>query len=87
MVRCLKPQAGEVVQDPAAGTAGFLIAADAYVKQHTDDLYDLTATQQAFQKNQAFVGVELVPGTRRLALNELPAAWHGRRRRRRGAFR
>lgn len=68
MVRCLKPQAGEVVQDPAAGTAGFLIAADSYVKQHTDDLYDLTATQQAFQKNQAFVGVELVPGTRRLAL-------------------
>jgi type I restriction enzyme M protein len=68
MVRCLKPQAGEVVQDPAAGTAGFLIAADSYVKQHTDDLYDLTATQQAFQKNHAFVGVELVPGTRRLAL-------------------
>lgn len=68
MVRCLKPQAGEVVQDPAAGTAGFLIAADAYIKQHTDDLYDLTATQQTFQKNQAFVGVELVPGTRRLAL-------------------
>lgn len=68
MVRCLKPQAGEVVQDPAAGTAGFLIAADAYIKQHTDDLYDLAAIDQAFQKNQAFVGVELVPGTRRLAL-------------------
>lgn len=68
MVRCLKPQAGEVVQDPAAGTAGFLIAADAYIKQHTDDLYDLAAVDQAFQKNQAFVGFELVPGTRRLAL-------------------
>lgn len=68
MVRCLKPQAGEVVQDPAAGTAGFLIAADAYVKQHTDDLYDLSPKDRDFQKNQAFVGVELVPGTRRLAL-------------------
>ena len=68
MVRCIKPQAGEVVQDPAAGTAGFLIAADAYIKQHTDDLYDLTATEQAFQRNNAFVGIELVPGTRRLAL-------------------
>lgn len=68
MVRCIKPQAGEVVQDPAAGTAGFLIAADAFIKQHTDDLYDLTATEQAFQRNKAFVGIELVPGTRRLAL-------------------
>ncbi|QEM83753.1 N-6 DNA methylase [Halomonas binhaiensis] len=68
MVRCLKPQPGEVIQDPAAGTAGFLIAADAYIKAHTDELFELTAQQQAFQKNKAFVGIELVPGTRRLAL-------------------
>lgn len=68
MVRCIRPQAGEVIQDPAAGTAGFLIAADAYIKEETDELFDLTAAQQAFQKNKAFVGVELVPGTRRLAL-------------------
>lgn len=68
MVRCIQPQAGETVQDPAAGTAGFLIAADQYIKDHTDDLYDLTATAQKFQKNKAFIGVELVPGTRRLAL-------------------
>ena len=68
MVRCLKPQPGEVVQDPAAGTAGFLIAADAYIKAHTDDLYDLPTAQQEFQRNKAFVGIELVPGTRRLAL-------------------
>lgn len=68
MVRCIKPQPGEVVQDPAAGTAGFLIAADAYIKSNTDELYNLTAEQQSFQKNKAFVGVELVPGTRRLAL-------------------
>ncbi|EKA72314.1 N-6 DNA methylase [Acinetobacter baumannii] len=68
MVRCLKPQAGETIQDPAAGTAGFLIAADQYIKEQTDDLYDLTAQQQTFQKNKAFVGVELVPSTRRLAL-------------------
>ena len=32
MVRCIQPQAGEVIQDPAAGTAGFLIAADQYIK-------------------------------------------------------
>lgn len=68
MVRCLKPQAGEVIQDPAAGTAGFLIEADRYIKQQTDELFDLNAQQQSFQRNKAFVGVELVPGTRRLAL-------------------
>lgn len=68
MVRCIKPQPGEIIQDPAAGTAGFLIAADAYIKSYTDDLYSLKADQQVFQKNKAFVGVELVPGTRRLAL-------------------
>ncbi|MCB1718279.1 MAG: SAM-dependent DNA methyltransferase, partial [Candidatus Competibacteraceae bacterium] len=64
MVRCIQPQAGETVQDPAAGTAGFLIAADRYIKDQTDDLFDLDAKQQAFQKNKAFIGIELVPGTR-----------------------
>lgn len=68
MVRCLQPQAGEVIQDSSAGTAGFLIAADRYIKDQTDDLFDLTDQQATFQKNQAFIGVELVPGTRRLAL-------------------
>jgi type I restriction enzyme M protein len=68
MVRCLKPQPGERIQDPAAGTAGFLIAAHEYIKSQTDDLYDLTAEQKAFQTTKACVGIELVPGTRRLAL-------------------
>ncbi|MGL6213412.1 N-6 DNA methylase [Billgrantia desiderata] len=68
MVCCIRPRPGEVIQDPAAGTAGFLIAADAYIKQQTDELFDLDAKAQAFQKLKAFVGIELVPGTRRLAL-------------------
>ncbi|MEZ8082756.1 class I SAM-dependent DNA methyltransferase [Enterovibrio norvegicus] len=68
MVRVINPQAGEVIQDPAAGTAGFLIAADSYIKAQTDDHFDLDAKQVTFQKNHAFVGVELVPSTRRLAL-------------------
>ncbi len=68
IVRCIKPQAGEVIQDPAAGTAGFLIAADKYIKDATDNLYDLNQKQKEFQLNNAFVGVELVPSTRRLAL-------------------
>lgn len=68
IINCIKPQPGETIQDPAAGTAGFLIAADAYVKSQTDDHYDLDEKARAFQRNRAFVGVELVPGTRRLAL-------------------
>lgn len=68
IIRCIKPQPGETIQDPAAGTAGFLIAADAYIKKNTDDYYDLNEKERAFQRNNAFVGVELVPGTRRLAL-------------------
>lgn len=68
MVRCIKPQIGEVIQDPAAGTAGFLVAADQYMREQTDDYLSLKATEAKFQKDQAFVGVELVPNTRRLAL-------------------
>lgn len=68
MVRCIQPQPGEIVQDPAAGTAGFLIAADRYIKDHSDDLFDLDAKVQNFQRNKAFLGVELVPSTRRMAL-------------------
>jgi type I restriction enzyme M protein len=68
MIHLVKPKAGETIQDPAAGTAGFLIAADAYIRSHTDDLYDLSQKQQAFQRDKAYVGMELVSGTRRLAL-------------------
>ncbi|MDF2818919.1 MAG: SAM-dependent methyltransferase [Stenotrophomonas rhizophila] len=68
IIRCLKPQPGETIQDPAAGTAGFLIAADAYIKSNTDDLYKLDDKARRFQRRKAYIGMELVPGTRRLAL-------------------
>ena len=68
IIALVKPQPGETVQDPAAGTAGFLIAADAYVKANTDKLYDLNEKQREFQRNKAFIGMELVISTRRLAL-------------------
>ena len=71
VVRLLKPQAGEVVQDPAAGTAGFLVAADRYIKDRTDDLYKLPEQQAHFQRNNAFVGAELVPDTHRLCMMNL----------------
>jgi type I restriction enzyme M protein len=68
MVQVIKPQAGELIQDPAAGTGGFLIVADRYIKDHTDDLFDLDTAQQTFQKQQALVGMELVADAQRLAL-------------------
>ncbi len=71
MVRLVQPQPGEVVQDPAAGTAGFLIAADAFIKSNTEGLFDLPLDAQEFQKHKAFIGMELVPDTRRLALMNL----------------
>jgi type I restriction enzyme M protein len=70
-VRLVKPQPGEIVQDPAAGTGGFLVAADRYIKDQTDDLYTLKESEAFFQRHNAFVGVELVPDTHRLCLMNL----------------
>lgn len=71
IVRLMKPQPGEVIQDPAAGTGGFLVAADHYIKDHTDDLYKLSEQQAFFQRHSALVGLELVPDTHRLCLMNL----------------
>lgn len=71
MIRLMKPQPGEVVQDPAAGTGGFLVAADRYIKDKTDELYTLKETEAFFQRRNAFVGIELVPDTHRLCLMNL----------------
>jgi type I restriction enzyme M protein len=71
MVRVLKPKPGEVIQDPAAGTGGFLVAADRYIKDATDDLFNLRPEQQTFQRTQAFVGLELVLDAHRLLLMNL----------------
>ena len=68
MVRVINPQPGEIIQDPAAGTAGFLTAADRYMKKSTYEYVDLDPDEAKFQRDEAFVGVELVPTTRRLAL-------------------
>ena len=68
MTRLVSPQAGELCNDPACGTFGFMIAADRFVKDNTDDLYDLDVDQAEFQRTQAFSGCELVHDTHRLAL-------------------
>lgn len=68
MTELIAPQPGERCNDPACGTFGFMIAADAYVKEHTNELFDLDEDVQKFQKYEAFTGGELVHETHRLAL-------------------
>jgi len=67
MVRLMKPQIGEIIQDPAAGTGGFLLAANKMLTKD-DKYFELGEDEIAFQKNKAIVGMELVPDTHRLAL-------------------
>lgn len=68
MVQLVDPKIGERCNDPAAGTLGFMIAADQYLKSKTDDYFDLDPQKAEFQKKEAFSGMELVKGTHRLAL-------------------
>ena len=68
MTRLMKPQPGERCNDPACGTFGFMIAAHQYVKDMTDDFFDLDADTAKFEKEEAFTGSELVHDAHRLAL-------------------
>ena len=74
MVKLTKPEVGELCNDPACGTFGFMIAADRYVKEH-NDMFALSDTQYSFQKHNAFTGCELVADTHRLAM--MNAMIHG----------
>jgi type I restriction enzyme M protein len=71
MVRLMQPQVGEVIQDPAAGTGGFLIAADHFMRAKTDDYFELSPKQQTFQLQSALRGIENVQDTYRLLLMNL----------------
>jgi type I restriction enzyme M protein len=72
IVRLIKPQPGEIIQDPAAGTGGFIVAAHGYICRNSDDLYKLPKGVTAdFQRNHAYIGIELVPDTHRLCLMNL----------------
>ncbi|RXZ00944.1 N-6 DNA methylase [Fictibacillus sp. S7] len=68
IVKLVNPQPGERCNDPAAGTFGFMIAADRHVREQTDDYFELGQKEAEFQKYKAFSGVELVRDTHRLAL-------------------
>ncbi|MCQ8127998.1 class I SAM-dependent DNA methyltransferase [Methylomonas rivi] len=70
MVRVMQPTLADTIQDPAAGTGGFLIAANHYLRTHND--FDaLTDSQQRKYRNSTFFGMEHVQDTHRLALMNL----------------
>lgn len=75
MTRMMKPQPWERCNDPACGTFGFMIAAYQYVKDNTDEFFDLGSDGAKFEIEKAFSGCELVPDTHRLAL--MNAMLHG----------
>lgn len=68
MTRLMEPKPGEKCNDPACGTFGFMIAASQYVREHTDNFFDLDADTAKFEREEAFTGCELVHDTHRLAL-------------------
>lgn len=68
MTRLTAPKAGERCNDPACGTFGFMIAASNFVREQTDDFFDLDEETAEFEYTQAFTGCELVHDTHRLAL-------------------
>lgn len=65
IVNLVKPSAGDVIHDPAAGTGGFLVVANDYIAKANDGSADAPT----------FVGVELVQDTHRLLL--MNAILHG----------
>jgi type I restriction enzyme M protein len=67
MVELMQPQLGEVIQDPAAGTAGFLISANHYLRERYD-VFELSEVEFNTYKNKTFFGMEHVQDTHRLAM-------------------
>jgi type I restriction enzyme M protein len=70
MVAVMRPTLDDIIQDPAAGTGGFLIAANRYLREHSDPDAWTEAQQRKYRRN-TFYGMEHVQDTHRLALMNL----------------
>lgn len=75
MVDLVAPKLGERWNDPAAGTFGFMIAANEYLRSKTDGYFKLKDKDMEFQQKTAFSGCELVQDAHRLAI--MNAKLHG----------
>ncbi|GGO40732.1 N-6 DNA methylase [Deinococcus humi] len=70
IVALMKPTLEDVIQDPAAGTGGFLIAANHDIRENSDPDSWTEAEQRKYRRG-TFYGIELVQDTHRLALMNL----------------
>jgi type I restriction enzyme M protein len=70
MVAMMQPTLDDIIQDPAAGTGGFLIAANRYLREHSDPDTWTEAQQRKYRRN-TFYGMEHVQDAHRLALMNL----------------
>ncbi|HRI06544.1 MAG TPA: N-6 DNA methylase [Nannocystaceae bacterium] len=70
MVALMKPSLDDIIQDPAAGTGGFLVAANRYIREHSDPGAWTEAMQRKYRRG-TFYGMEHVQDTHRLALMNL----------------
>jgi type I restriction enzyme M protein len=70
MVAVMRPTLDDTIQDPAAGTGGFLIAANHYIRANGDP-DSWTEAQQRKHRRGTFFGMEHVQDTHRLALMNL----------------
>lgn len=68
IVAVMQPQFDDVIQDPAAGTCGFLIAANNYLRRDRAVFDALDEEAQRRYRHSTFYGMELVQDTHRLAL-------------------
>jgi type I restriction enzyme M protein len=72
IVSLVKPEFGDIIQDPAAGTGGFLIAAHMYIKEQLGEaFYDQPDAKFKEYIEKNFQGFEIVEETHRLALMNL----------------
>ena len=65
MVALMQPTLADIIQDPAAGTCGFHIAANHYLREHYD-FDSLTEKQQKKYRTGTFFGMEHVQDTHHL---------------------
>jgi type I restriction enzyme M protein len=70
MVAVMQPTLDDIIQDPAAGTGGFLIAANRWLREHSDPDRWTEAQQRKYRRN-TFYGMEHVQDAHRLALMNL----------------
>lgn len=58
MVELMKPTPEDIIVDPAAGSAGFLVAAGEYLRKHRSDLFLVQSLKEHFN-NDMFYGFDM----------------------------